>query len=45
MPIKKLLNGATLASINMETLRNPDCLAEYVKVGQLLRMEVEAREG
>lgn len=44
MPIKKLLGGATLASINMETLRNPACLDEYLKLGALLRAEVEARE-
>jgi len=43
VPIKKLLNGASLASINAETLRNPECLEEYVKLGALLRMELETR--
>lgn len=41
VPIKKLLNGAELQSINLETLRNPECLREYVEVGRRLRGEVQ----
>ncbi|KAK4055353.1 hypothetical protein OIO90_003191 [Microbotryomycetes sp. JL221] len=40
VPIKKLLNGAPLSSINASTLRNPECLQEYVELGQQLRKEV-----
>lgn len=40
VPIKKLLAGAPLASINASTLRNPECLVEYVELGQMLRKEV-----
>ncbi|KAK4047329.1 hypothetical protein OIV83_005507 [Microbotryomycetes sp. JL201] len=40
VPIKKLLNGAPLSSINASTLRNPECLDEYVALGEKLRQEV-----
>lgn len=36
----QLINGASLSSINPETLRNPGCLAGYVEIGKLLREEV-----
>ncbi|KAL8292250.1 hypothetical protein RQP46_001716 [Phenoliferia psychrophenolica] len=41
VPVKKLINGSPLASINFSTLRNPACLAEYVALGIQLRSEVE----
>jgi acetoacetyl-CoA synthetase len=40
VPIKKLLAGAALSSINASTLRNPECLDEYVELGKKLRAEV-----
>ncbi|SCV70166.1 BQ2448_1560 [Microbotryum intermedium] len=40
IPIKKLLSGAPLNSINFATLSNPECLEEYVQLGQKLRAEV-----
>ncbi|KAK8854913.1 acetoacetate-CoA ligase [Kwoniella newhampshirensis] len=44
VPIRKLINGAPVQSINPATLRNPDCLAEYVRLGEHLRREEENRE-
>jgi hypothetical protein len=41
VPIKKLLSGATLDSINSSTLSNPECLVEFVELGKMLRAEVE----
>ncbi|SGY15511.1 BQ5605_C013g07389 [Microbotryum silenes-dioicae] len=40
IPIKKLLTGAPISSINFATLSNPECLEEYVQLGQKLRAEV-----
>ncbi|KAL4075852.1 hypothetical protein J3A83DRAFT_4089711 [Scleroderma citrinum] len=40
VPVKKIINGAPLSSVNLATLRNPECLAEYVRVGEQLRGEV-----
>lgn len=40
VPVKKIINGAPLSSINLSTLRNPECLGEYVRVGEQLRREV-----
>lgn len=37
VPVKKLLNGAGLSAINPSTLRNPDCLDEYLRLGAELR--------
>jgi acetoacetyl-CoA synthetase len=37
VPIRKVINGAPVQSINPATLRNPDCLAEYVKLGEEMR--------
>lgn len=41
IPIKKLLNGAALSTINSSTLRNSECLEEFVDLGAKLRAEVE----
>ncbi|QRV72766.1 AMP binding enzyme [Ceratobasidium sp. AG-Ba] len=40
VPVKKIINGAPKATINLSTLRNPECLDEYVEYGQQLRAEV-----
>ncbi|WVQ74813.1 acetoacetate-CoA ligase [Cryptococcus sp. DSM 104548] len=39
VPIRKVINGAPLSSINPSTLRNPECLQEYFALGQKLREE------
>ncbi|WWC90868.1 acetoacetate-CoA ligase [Kwoniella dendrophila CBS 6074] len=39
VPIRKLINGAPISSINPATLRNPDCLEEYAKLGRKMRQE------
>ncbi|KAG8888435.1 hypothetical protein FRB98_007647 [Tulasnella sp. 332] len=36
-----ILNGASIESLNVATLRNPECLAEYGRIGQELRTEFE----
>lgn len=41
VPIRKLINGAPVSSINPATLRNPDCLEEYVNLGEKMRAEEE----
>ncbi|KAL0950016.1 hypothetical protein HGRIS_010024 [Hohenbuehelia grisea] len=41
VPIKKIINGAAIASVNPATLRNPECLLEYTELGKALRAEVE----
>ncbi|KAI0335499.1 acetoacyl-CoA synthetase [Cubamyces sp. BRFM 1775] len=40
VPVKKIINGAPLESVNPATLRNPDCLAAYEEIGKTLRLEV-----
>ena len=40
VPVKKIINGAPKSTINLSTLRNPECLDEYVLYGQQLRAEV-----
>ncbi|TFK55716.1 acetoacetyl-CoA synthetase [Heliocybe sulcata] len=40
VPVKKIINGAAVSSINPATLRNPECLDEYVRLGEQLRGEV-----
>ncbi|KAG8692015.1 hypothetical protein FRC11_012361 [Ceratobasidium sp. 423] len=40
VPVKKIINGAPKSTINPATLRNPECLDEFVKYGQQLRAEV-----
>ncbi|CEH12972.1 probable acetoacetyl-synthetase [Ceraceosorus bombacis] len=41
VPVKKLLNGASLSSVNSSTLQNPAVLEEYVEIGQELRRELQ----
>ncbi|CUA70198.1 acetoacetyl-CoA synthetase [Rhizoctonia solani] len=40
VPVKKIINGAPKSTINPATLRNPECLDEFVKYGEQLRAEV-----
>ncbi|KIJ56671.1 hypothetical protein M422DRAFT_149201 [Sphaerobolus stellatus SS14] len=37
VPVKKIINGAGVGSVNKATLRNPECLEEYEKIGAQLR--------
>ena len=39
VPIRKVINGASVASINPTTLRNPECLSEYATLGEAMRKE------
>ncbi|KAI0722938.1 acetoacetate-CoA ligase [Earliella scabrosa] len=39
VPVKKIINGAPVSSVNPATLRNPECLAAYEKIGAALRTE------
>ncbi|EJF61261.1 acetoacetate-CoA ligase [Dichomitus squalens LYAD-421 SS1] len=39
VPVKKIINGAPVSSVNPATLRNPECLAAYEKIGESLRAE------
>jgi len=39
VPIRKVINGAPVESINPATLRNPECLGEYVRLGEEMRRE------
>ncbi|KAI0677532.1 acetoacyl-CoA synthetase [Trametes maxima] len=39
VPVKKIINGAPLSSVNPATLRNPECLAVYAEIGAKLRAE------
>lgn len=39
VPIRRVINGAKVESINPATLRNPGCLAEYVGLGEQMRKE------
>lgn len=43
VPVKKIINGSPASIINPATLRNPECLAEYTRLGEMLRSEVDAR--
>ncbi|CAE6454223.1 unnamed protein product [Rhizoctonia solani] len=40
VPVKKIINGAPKSTINPATLRNPECLDEFVEYGRQLRAEV-----
>jgi len=40
VPVKKIINGAPIESVNPATLRNPECLVHYVHIGEGLRKEV-----
>lgn len=35
----KVINGAPVSSINPATLRNPECLEEYARLGEAMRKE------
>ncbi|PIL37183.1 hypothetical protein GSI_00875 [Ganoderma sinense ZZ0214-1] len=39
VPVKKIVNGAPVSSVNPATLRNPECLAAYERIGEALRAE------
>jgi len=39
VPVKKIINGASIESINPATLKNPECLESYAKFGDQLRKE------
>ncbi|EIN10628.1 acetoacetate-CoA ligase [Punctularia strigosozonata HHB-11173 SS5] len=39
VPVKKIINGAPVSSVNPATLRNPECLDEYTAIGERLRAE------
>ncbi|KAF8484292.1 hypothetical protein JB92DRAFT_3029847 [Gautieria morchelliformis] len=39
VPVKKIINGASLASVNPATLRNPECLQSYEELSVQLRNE------
>ncbi|KDN35263.1 putative acetoacetyl-CoA synthetase [Tilletiaria anomala UBC 951] len=41
VPVKKLINGAPLSSINQATLQNPEVLDEYIRLGEELRDELK----
>lgn len=36
----QIINGSPVSTINPATLRNPECLSEYVAIGKELRAEV-----
>ncbi|KAG6814189.1 hypothetical protein H0H92_000866 [Tricholoma furcatifolium] len=38
--VKKIINGASLTSVNPATLSNPECLAFYAEIGTSLRAQV-----
>lgn len=38
VPVKKIINGAPVSSVNSATLQNPECLAEYSRLGEELRV-------
>lgn len=40
IPVKKIINGARISSVNSATLRNPECLAQFASVGEMLRKEI-----
>ncbi|EPQ29327.1 uncharacterized protein PFL1_03082 [Pseudozyma flocculosa PF-1] len=41
VPVKKLINGAPLSTINLATLANPEVLPEYIAIGEELREEMK----
>ncbi|KAF8655274.1 hypothetical protein AX16_003174 [Volvariella volvacea WC 439] len=38
--VKKIINGAPLSVVNPATLSNPECLVQYLEIGNSLRAEV-----
>jgi acetoacetyl-CoA synthetase len=40
VPVKKIINGAHISSVNSATLRNPECLAQFASIGEMLRKEL-----
>ncbi|OBZ76479.1 Acetoacetyl-CoA synthetase [Grifola frondosa] len=40
VPVKKIINGAPVSSVNPATLKNPECLSAYAAIGERLRAEV-----
>ncbi|KAG8771042.1 hypothetical protein FRC16_006135, partial [Serendipita sp. 398] len=38
VPVRKIINGAPISSINLATLRNPECLEEYVEIAQRIQV-------
>ena len=42
--LNQIINGAPIESVNPATLRNPECLAHYVDIGEGLRKEVSETE-
>ncbi|EGO01898.1 hypothetical protein SERLA73DRAFT_104023 [Serpula lacrymans var. lacrymans S7.3] len=43
VPVRKIINGALVSSVNPATLRNPGCLAAYASIGAALREEVKSK--
>lgn len=41
VPVKKILVSCSADAINRETLRNPECLEEYVELAKVLKAEVQ----
>lgn len=39
VPIRKVINGAPISSINPSTLQNSECLEEYAQLGKKMREE------
>jgi acetoacetyl-CoA synthetase len=37
VPVKKIINGSPITSVNPATLQNPGCLLEYSAIGEALR--------
>jgi len=41
VPVKKIINGAKKETVNAATLQNPEVLAEYERIGEELRAEIQ----
>jgi len=39
VPVKKIVNGAPVSSVNPATLRNPECLSAFEEIGKMLRKD------